>query len=90
MLIRKDAMVLPDILAGAGGVTASYFEWVQDLQQLFWDEDEVNRRLEHVMVKAFREVHDTRKKYDCSYRAAAYIVALDRVAKAIIERGLWP
>ena len=90
MLLRKQVTVLPDLLASAGGVTVSYFEWVQDLQQLFWDEDEVNRRLEHVMVKTFRDVHETRKKYDCTYRAAAYIVAVDRVAKAIVERGLWP
>ena len=90
MLLRKQVTVLPDMLANAGGVTVSYFEWVQDLQQLFWDEDEVNRRLEHVMVKTFRDVHETRKKYDCTYRAAAYIVAVDRVAKAIVERGLWP
>ncbi len=90
MLARKEVTVLPDLLAGAGGVTVSYFEWVQDLQQLFWDEDEVNRRLQHVMVKTFQDVHEARKKYGCSYRAAAYIVAVDRVAKAIIERGLWP
>jgi glutamate dehydrogenase/leucine dehydrogenase len=90
MLSRKEVMVLPDILANAGGVTVSYFEWVQDLQQLFWDEAEVNRRLEQVIVKAFHETHDTTKKYGCNYRAAAYIVAIERVAKAIIERGIWP
>ena len=90
MLGRKQVMVLPDILANAGGVTASYFEWVQDLQQLFWDEAEVNRRLEQVMVRTFQEVHDTAKKYGCDYRAAAYIVAIGRVAKAVIERGIWP
>ncbi|HZM08974.1 MAG TPA: Glu/Leu/Phe/Val dehydrogenase, partial [Candidatus Limnocylindrales bacterium] len=90
MLSRKEVMVLPDILANAGGVTVSYFEWVQDLQQLFWDEAEVNRRLEQAMVKTFHEVHDTTKKYGCDYRAAAYIVAIGRVAKAVIERGIWP
>jgi glutamate dehydrogenase (NAD(P)+) len=90
MLSRKEVMVLPDILANSGGVTFSYFEWVQDLQQLFWDEAEVNRRLEQVMVKTFHEVHDTARKYGCDYRAAAYIVAIDRVAKAVIERGIWP
>lgn len=90
MLGRKEVMVLPDILANAGGVTASYFEWVQDLQQLFWDETEVNRRLEQAMVKTFHEVHETTKKYGCDYRAAAYIVAISRVAKAVIERGIWP
>ena len=90
MLSRKEVMVLPDILANAGGVTASYFEWVQDLQQLFWEEAEVNRRLEQVMVKTFHETHDTARKYGCNYRAAAYIVAIGRVAKAVIERGIWP
>ena len=90
MLNRKEVMVLPDILANAGGVTASYFEWVQDLQQLFWEEAEVNRRLEQVMVKAFHETHDTAGKYGCNYRAAAYIVAIGRVAKAVVERGIWP
>ncbi len=90
MLARKEVMVLPDILANAGGVTVSYFEWAQDLQQLFWDEDEVNRRLGQVMVKAFHETHDTTRKYGCNYRAAAYIVAIGRVAKAVIERGIWP
>ncbi len=90
MLSRKEVMVLPDILANAGGVTVSYFEWMQDLQQLFWDEDEVNRRLEQVMVKTFHEVHETTKKYGCDYRAAAYIVAISRVAKAVVERGIWP
>ncbi len=90
MLSRKEVMVLPDILANAGGVTVSYFEWVQDLQQLFWDEDEVNRRLEQVMVKAFHETHDTTRKYGCNYRAGAYIVAIGRVAKAVVEREIWP
>ena len=90
MLMRKGVMVLPDLLASAGGVTVSYFEWVQDLQQLFWDEAEVNQRLERIMVKAFGEVHETTKRYGCSYRTAAHIVAIDRVAKAVTERGLWP
>ena len=90
MLMRKGVMVLPDLLASAGGVTVSYFEWVQDLQQLFWDEAEVNQRLERIMVKAFSEVHETTKRYGCSYRTAAHIVAIDRVAKAVTERGLWP
>jgi glutamate dehydrogenase/leucine dehydrogenase len=90
MLSRKEVMVLPDILANAGGVIVSYFEWLQEPQQLFWDEAEVNRRLEQVMVKTFHEVHDTAKKYGCDYRAAAYIVAIGRVAKAVVERGIWP
>ncbi len=63
-LHKRGIMVIPDILANAGGVTVSYFEWVQDLQELFWDEDDVNRRLERVMVKAFADVHGTAKKYN--------------------------
>jgi glutamate dehydrogenase (NAD(P)+) len=90
MLSRKEVMVLPDILASAGGVTVSYFEWTQALQQLLWDEAEMNRRLEQVMVKTFHEINDTAKKYNCDYRAAAYIVAVGRVAKAVMERGIWP
>lgn len=90
MLSRKEVMVLPDILANAGGVTVSYFGQIQDQQQLFWDEAEVSRRLEQAMVKTFHEVHDTARKYGCDYRAAAYIVAIGRVAQAVIERGIWP
>ncbi len=90
MLSRKEVMLLPDILANAGGVIVSYFEWLQDLQQLFWDEAEVDRRLEQAMVKAFHEVHDATRKHNCDYRAAAYIVAIGRVATAVIERGIWP
>ncbi len=90
MLGRKQVMVLPDILVNAGSVAVSYFEWLQDLQQLFWDEAEVNRRLEQLMVKAFHEVHETGRKFGCDYRAAAYVVAIGRVAQAVIERGIWP
>ena len=89
-LHRRGVMVIPDILANAGGVTVSYFEWVQDLQELFWDEDDVNRRLERVMVKAFNDVHATAKKYDVDLRTGAYILAIDRVATATRSRGIWP
>ena len=87
---KKGAMVIPDILANAGGVTVSYFEWVQDLQELFWDEDDVNRRLERVMVKAFSDVHSTAKKYNVDMRTGAYIVGIERVATAMSTRGIWP
>ena len=90
MLMRKEVTVLPDILANGGGVTASYFEWVQDLQQLFWDEEEVNRRLEQVMLRAYREVRECSRKYACNYRSAAFIVAIERVAKSMLDRGIWP
>jgi glutamate dehydrogenase (NAD(P)+) len=90
VLFKKGIQVLPDILANAGGVTVSYFEWVQDLQEYFWEEDEVNRRLEKVMGKAFDDVHSTAKKYAVDMRTGAYILAIGRVAKATESRGIWP
>jgi glutamate dehydrogenase/leucine dehydrogenase len=90
VLHKKGIMVIPDILANAGGVTVSYFEWVQDLQELFWDEDDVNRRLEKIMVKAFDDVHWMAKKYNTDMRTGAYILAIDRVATATRSRGIWP
>ncbi|MGH9509804.1 MAG: Glu/Leu/Phe/Val family dehydrogenase [Terriglobales bacterium] len=90
ILHQKGIFVLPDILANAGGVTVSYFEWVQDLQELFWDEDEVNRKLEKMMVKAFRDVHATAKRYSSDMRTGAYILAIGRVAEATSSRGIWP
>ena len=90
VLHQRGVMIIPDILANAGGVTVSYFEWVQDLQELFWDEDDVNRRLERVMVKAFADVHTSAKKYDVDMRTGAYIVGIERVANAMRTRGIWP
>ncbi len=90
VLHRKGVLVLPDILANAGGVTVSYFEWVQDLQELFWDEDDVNRRLEKVMVKAFDDVYQKMLHYNVDMRTGAYILAIDRVATATRARGIWP
>ncbi|HEV2022013.1 MAG TPA: Glu/Leu/Phe/Val dehydrogenase [Terriglobales bacterium] len=90
ILHEKGILVLPDILANAGGVTVSYFEWVQDLQELFWDEEEVNRKLEKIMVKAFADVHSTASKYKVDMRTGAYILAIDRVATATRSRGIWP
>ncbi len=90
VLARKNIMVLPDILANAGGVTVSYFEWSQDLQGYFWSEDEVNIRLENVMRRAFSDVHETSRKYRTHMRNAAYILAVGRVAEATTVRGLFP
>ncbi len=87
VLHQRGVMIIPDILANAGGVTVSYFEWVQDLQELFWDEDDVNRRLERVMVKAFADVHTSAKKYDVDMRTGAYIVGIERVANAMRGRA---
>jgi len=90
VLTRKGILVLPDILANAGGVTVSYFEWVQDLQNFFWSEPEVNAKLEAIMKKSFQQVHDTSRKYRVNMRVAAYILAIGRVAEATMVRGLFP
>jgi len=82
--------VVPDILANAGGVVVSYFEWVQDLQALFWEEGEVLTRLEHVMRRAYRQVCDTATAHRCSLRDAAYRLAVGRVAAATEVRGIYP
>jgi glutamate dehydrogenase (NAD(P)+) len=81
---------MPDVLANAGGVTGSYFEWVQDLQSFFWDEDEINIRLEKVMHRAFIEVWDMSKQHEVSLRQAAYFLAFQRVAEATTDRGIYP
>jgi glutamate dehydrogenase (NAD(P)+) len=90
VLYERGVFVLPDVLANAGGVTVSYFEWVQDLQELFWEEDEVNRRLEKIMTRAFQDVYALAQKHRTDMRTAAYMLAIGRVAKATETRGLWP
>src|SRR5262249_2229479 len=87
---KGGVMVIPDILANAGGVTVSYFEWVQDLQELFWDEDDGNRRLERGIAKALSGVHSTANKHYVDMRTGAYIVGIERVATAMSTRGIWP
>jgi glutamate dehydrogenase (NAD(P)+) len=90
VLARRGVMVLPDILANAGGVTVSYFEWVQDLQSFFWSESEVNAKLEGVIRRAFQEVHDSSRKHRTHMRTGAYALAVGRVADATLVRGLFP
>jgi glutamate dehydrogenase (NAD(P)+) len=87
ILEKQGALVVPDILANAGGVTCSYFEWAQNLQQVFWDEDHVNRELEKVMVRAYRNVADRASKEQLSLRTSAYCVAVEKVARAEKLRG---
>jgi glutamate dehydrogenase (NAD(P)+) len=82
--------VVPDILANAGGVTVSYFEWVQGLQEFFWDEDEVYRRLERILIRAYDEVVHTMENHNVDMRTAAQITAINRVAQATLTRGFYP
>jgi glutamate dehydrogenase (NAD(P)+) len=90
ILHDRGVMIIPDILANAGGVIVSYFEWVQDLQSFFWDIDEVRVQLSKAMKKAFREVWEVSQSDEIDMRAAAYLLAVDRVSKAIQQRGLFP
>ena len=87
ILFDKSIPVIPDILTNAGGVTVSYFEWVQNLQQFRWEEDDVNAKLEKKMVSAYSEVSALRKEKKVSFRTAAFMVAIDRVARAVKLRG---
>ncbi|MGI8990092.1 MAG: Glu/Leu/Phe/Val family dehydrogenase [Bryobacteraceae bacterium] len=89
ILAEKRIFVIPDILANAGGVTVSYFEWVQDRQGFFWNEDDVNKRLEEIMVASFDAVVAYAEKHGVNNRTAAYMLALDRVAFAIKLRGIY-
>ncbi len=90
VLARRGIVLLPDILANAGGVTVSYFEWVQDLQGFFWAEGEVNAKLESVMRRAFQEVYEMMRKHRAHMRTGAYVLAVGRVAEATLVRGLFP
>ena len=85
----KDIFVIPDILANAGGVVVSYFEWVQDLQNFFWTEDEITRKLRDILVKAFHEVLQMSQKQEVEMRLAALMIGIDRVARAMLWRGLY-
>ncbi|HIE26714.1 TPA: Glu/Leu/Phe/Val dehydrogenase [Candidatus Poribacteria bacterium] len=90
ILEDRKIFLVPDILANAGGVTVSYFEWVQDLQAFFWQENEVNERLTQIMTSSFAEVLATAQKYNTDMRTAAYVLAVDRVASAGLQRGIYP
>jgi glutamate dehydrogenase (NAD(P)+) len=90
VLARRGIMLIPDILANAGGVTVSYFEWVQDLQSFFWPVEEVNAKLESVMRRAFLEVFESMRKHRTQMRTGAYALAVGRVADATLVRGLFP
>ena len=90
ILEDRGILVLPDVLANAGGVVVSYFEWVQGLQEYFWKEYEVNAKLNDIVVRAFEETWSARERFGTSMRVAAYGLAVQRVAEATIIRGLYP
>jgi glutamate dehydrogenase (NAD(P)+) len=90
ILRDRGIFIVPDILANAGGVVVSYFEWVQDIQQFFWTEQEVNERLRQVIRRAFGEVWEVMRERSVDMRTAAYILAVSRVAEAIKMRGIYP
>lgn len=89
ILNENGVLVIPDILANAGGVTVSYFEWVQDRHGYFWSLDRVNRRLDKMMRQAFDSVFDTAEKHDVSMRIGAYVFSVDKVASALRVRGIY-
>jgi glutamate dehydrogenase (NAD(P)+) len=89
ILNKAGVLVIPDILANSGGVTVSYFEWVQDRQGYFWREEEVNERLEHLMVQAFHDVATMADEHKVSFRVAAFMLAIKRVVDAIQLRGVY-
>jgi glutamate dehydrogenase (NAD(P)+) len=90
VLDDEGVFLVPDILANAGGVTVSYYEWVQDQYSFFWSEKQINETLEGTMRAAFKSVHETAQKYDTDMRTGAYILAVDRVAEATRVRGIFP
>jgi glutamate dehydrogenase (NAD(P)+) len=89
ILTSRGVLVVPDILANAGGVTVSFFEWVQDRDGFFWREKEVNERLEDIMVQSFNDVANMAEKYKVSFRIAAYMLGISRVAHDTMVRGLY-
>jgi glutamate dehydrogenase (NAD(P)+) len=90
LLLKKGVFIIPDILCNAGGVTVSYFEWVQDLQSFFWGEEEINERLRRIMVRSFNQVMLVAQEKKLDMRTAAQVLGIQRVAEAMRWRGIYP
>jgi len=90
ILAERGVLVVPDVICNAGGVTVSYFEWVQDFSSFFWSEDEINLRLDKIMVDALKKIWDTADKHHITLRTATFAVACERILIAREERGLYP
>ena len=90
ILAERGVLVVPDVICNAGGVTVSYFEWVQDFSSFFWDEDEINVRLDRIMMNGLHQIWDTADKHRITLRTATYAVACERILTARQERGLYP
>jgi glutamate dehydrogenase (NAD(P)+) len=90
ILAERGILVVPDVICNAGGVTVSYFEWVQDFSSFFWTEEEINARLDTILVEALRSIWDTADKHAISLRTATFVVACERILMARQERGLYP
>jgi glutamate dehydrogenase (NAD(P)+) len=90
MLFERNVLVVPDVICNAGGVTVSYFEWVQDFSSFFWSEDEINVRLDKIMVDALKKIWDTADRHKITLRTATFAVACERILIAREERGLYP
>jgi glutamate dehydrogenase/leucine dehydrogenase len=89
-LFKNKVLVIPDVLANGGGVTVSYFEWLQNLRREYWSENDVNERLDRNITKAFLDVYDTHEKYGVDMRKASTLLAVNRVVEALKIRGIWP
>jgi glutamate dehydrogenase (NAD(P)+) len=90
ILAERGVLVVPDVICNAGGVTVSYFEWVQDFSSFFWTEDEINVRLDKIMIGALKRIWDTADKHGITLRTATFAVACERILTAREERGLYP
>ena len=90
ILSERHILVVPDVICNAGGVTVSYFEWVQDFSSFFWTEDEINQRLDKIMVHALSHIWDTADRHRISLRTATFAVACERILSARADRGLYP